>query len=42
MAEPELSTNHNIKPGQSSNRAADTKNDPERGQKNKIITNNQK
>ena len=44
MAVPELSTNYNIKPGQSSNRAADTKNDLERGQKqennNKIIKNN--
>ena len=43
MAEPELSTNYNIKPGQPSNRAIGTKNGLERGQNknnNKIINNN--
>ena len=40
MAGPELSTNYIIKPGQSSNRAADAKRDLERGP-NKI-NNNQK
>ena len=33
MADPELTTNNNSKPGQSSNRATDTKKGLERGQK---------
>ena len=43
MADPELATNNNIKPGQPSNRAIGTQNDLERGQNkknNKTINNN--
>ena len=45
MADPELPTNNNIKPGQPSNRAIGTKNDLEIGQhknNNKTINNNKK
>ena len=44
MVDPELTTNNNIKPGQSSNRATDTKITSEEVKNKKIITkiNNQK